>query len=185
MEPRRIYLSYSSEDAERMRPLRTVLEAAGMTILTGSVDAIRSATAFLACFSAGTDGSTRYNAEELRQAIEHARGGPPEWLMLVQATPCAIPALPGLPGQSAVLDLQGRWFESIAYVLSTPAATRGSSTFIFTTDQQQVGGNMRLTNLDSRNGEQRGDAEVRSEINAKSVVVDGDFDFTNFVNRGD
>lgn len=185
METRRIYISHIPEDTERVRPLRTVLEAAGMTIVTGRPEAIPSATTFLACFSAGGDGRTSYHREELQHGIDQARNRPAEWLLLVQLTPCAIPELPGITRDAAVLELQSQWYESIARVIAPPAATRASSTLSFTADQQQFGGNVRLTNVDTRNGALSGDANLRSEITAKSVVVDGDFDFTNFVNRGD
>jgi hypothetical protein len=185
MEPRRIYISHLLEDAERVQPLRDVLQAAGLTIMTGWPEAIRSAATFLACFSASGDGSTNYHREELQRGIEQAPSRPAGWLMLVQLTPCVIPELPGIPRDAAVLDLQTRWYESVAHVIAPPASTGPSATYSFTTDQQQVGGNMRMTNVDTRNGALGGDANVRSEITAKSVVVDGDFDFTNLVNRGD
>lgn len=185
MEPRRIYISHVFEDSGRVQPLRVALEALGMTILNGSPDAMSSASTFLACFSTSTDGRVSYRADELQSAVEHAQSKPADWLMLVQLTPCNLQQIPGIPRDAVVLDLEGHWYESLARLIAPPAVQPSTAGTSFSVDQQRFGGNVRLTNVDTRNGATGGGANARSEITGKSIVVDGDFDFTNYINRGD
>lgn len=183
MDSRRMYLSNVGEDSDDVRPLRTVLEAVGITIVAAQTELISGTDQFLACFSTGADGATRYQSDELEHAIEQVRGMPPGWLTLVKLTPCVIPELPGLPTTTPLLDLKTNWSGAITQLL-TPASRPGESTFTFNADQYMAGGNASWINADSEDGSIPPDMSVRSDINIKTVVVDGNSEFIGFRKRG-
>lgn len=170
MDARRIYLSHIAEDAERVRPLRMLLESLGMTVVTSWPEAIGGATSFLACFSDGGDGTTRYNRAEVEAAIELGLKMPPRWMVLVQLTPCAQPQLPGIAHNAPLVELHGG---------AAGRAASGSATFTLKA-KEMVGEQASFTNVQ---GALPANANARTEITTEKFVTDGVMNFTNVTNK--
>ena len=168
MDARRIYLSHIVEDAERVRPLRMLLEFLGMTVVTSWPEAIGGATSFIACFSAGSDGTTRYNRVEVEAAVELKM--PPRWLVLVQLTPCAQPQLPGVAQNAPLVALHAGVPEP---------AVPGTATFTLKA-KEMVGEQASFTNVQ---GPLPANTSARTEITTDKFVTDGVMNFTNVTDK--
>lgn len=162
----RIYLSHAAGDAERVRPLRALLEALGMTVVTAWPEAIGSATRFVACFSAGGDGTTSYNRAEVEAAIERGQALAPHWIVLVQLTPCALPQLPGVAPNRPVVAWHGQ---------SPEPAAQGTATFTLKA-KEMAGEQATFTNVE---GALSAGTSARTEIAADTIAMDGAIKFTN------
>lgn len=71
MLQQQLYLSFAPEDAERVRIIRSVLEAAGIAVIAGKADAVTDADLVLACFIRDATGAFHHNSAEL----DALRGG--------------------------------------------------------------------------------------------------------------
>lgn len=180
MSMRQVYVSHAAEDLEDVRRLVGILEAVGIGVVTGQPDAIAGASMFLACFSAGADGTARYDRDELQRAGRHARlvGGTPPWLAFAKLTPCEIPALADTFDSVPVFDLHGQWHESIVRIIAPPSASTEATLAV--TVGQVCAGDAGFTNVtgDGDSGV-LGTGDARSEIAIKTMTVDRKLDFTN------
>jgi hypothetical protein len=170
MDTRRIYLSHAVEDAERVRPLRVLLESLGMTVVTSWPEVIGSASNFVACLSADADGTTKYNRAEVEAAIELGPKMPLQWLVLVQLTPCMLPQLPGIARNAPLVQWQGR---------SPEPAASGAATFTLKA-REMAGERASFTNVD---GALPANTSARTEITADTFVTDGAMSFTNVTGK--
>lgn len=60
-----LYLSFAPEDAERVRIVRSALEAAGIAVIAGKADAVADVDLVLACFIRDAAGTFHHNRAEL------------------------------------------------------------------------------------------------------------------------
>jgi hypothetical protein len=178
MAKRRIYVSCTAEDAQSVQPLCTVLDAAGVTVVTAQPDSIGTTDGFIACLASGSGATARYNRDELRRAMGHGCT-----ITFAKLTPCPVPSVRGIAPNVVVLDLQERWTESIAHVLAPPRTTAPTAQFVYVGEEAASADDMEFLNVDIQGAAGGPDGNSIADITIKSTASDGKMSFTNVRRR--